>query len=170
VAAETFEVGDRVSTRVTGGTGVITGMDLSLSALVEWDDGSTPSWEPMSTLTKIRPRVGHDRFQPGDKVKYRAGRTKRASRVGEIERTGIDVDGGSFAVVVTTSGVTKDVDYDDLELIRRHERKGVPPTGTPKAITVSFSYIPDERIPFIRDLDDLIEILSEQPDNLTITE
>lgn len=163
-----FAVGDRVRNTL-GETGTVDEI-VGRSVIVSMDDDGGRAKYGFDSVEKITPRVGHDRFQPGDKVKYRAGVTKRAFRVGEIERTGVDVDGGSFAVVVTTSGVTKDVDYDDLELIRRHERKAVPSTGMPKAITVSFSYYPDERIPRIRDLDDLIEVLSENPDNITITE
>lgn len=162
-----FAVGDRVRNTL-GETGTVDEI-VGRSVIVSMDDDGGRAKYGFDSVEKITPRVGHDRFQPGDKVKYRAGRTKRASRIGTVVRTGVDMDGASFAVVTTPGGVSADVDYDELELVRAHGEPE-PSTGEPRRITLTFTYTPDKHIPFIRDLDNLLEILSESPDDLTITE
>jgi len=115
-------------------------------------------------------RVGVGLYQPGDKVKYRAGRTKRASRIGTVIRTGVDLDGVSFAVVATPGGVTADVAYDELEMVREHDAYRSTSARGAQDVTITFTYTPDEHIPIITSLDELLEILSESPDDLTIHE
>jgi len=120
---------------------------------------------PMKTL-----RVGVGLYQPGDKVKYRAGRTKRASRIGTVIRTYVDSDEIPVAVVATPGGVTADIAYDELEMVREHDRPDSPSARGAQEVTVTFTFTPDEHIPIITSLDELLEILSESPDDLTIHE